>query len=115
MDFFYLRFLWKVIRGRSLTFALIMAMGFIGFSLAGALRSVFQMLGFAWPLAWIAGGIAIAMLAKYEHKFPLSDKFRFKLSIAVIICSLAASFMLNSYENKLTKDIPIYNLDTVQD
>ena len=112
MDFFYLRFLIKVIRGNSLMFSVIIAVGFIGFSVFGELRSVFRGIGLAWPIAWIISVLFVGYLAKNEHKVQLRPKFKLYLSLSVIGFGICSSFILGAYERSLTKDIPRYDLDT---
>ena len=112
MDFLYLRFLIKVIRGNSLMFSVIIALGFIGFSVFGELRSVFRGVGIAWPIAWIISVLLVGYLAKNEHKIQLRPKFKLYLSLSVIGFGILSSFILGAYENSLTKEIPGYDLDT---
>lgn len=112
MDFLYLRFLIKVIRGNSLMFSIVIALGFIGFSVFAELRSTFRGIGLAWPIAWIISVLFVGYLAKNENKIQLRPKFKLYLSLSVIGFGIFSSFILGAYERSLTKDIPSYDLDT---
>lgn len=112
MDFFYLRFLVKVIKGNSLLFSLVIALGFIGVSVFGEVRSLFQEVGLAWPIAWIGSVFLVGFLAKQENRIQLGTKFKLYLSLILIGVGIASSFFLGAYEKALMKDIPTYDLDT---
>ncbi len=112
MDFFYLRFLIKVLKGNSLLFSLIIALGFIGFSVFGEIRSTFRSVGIAWPLAWIGSIVLVTYLAKQETKLKLRPKFKLTFCLGVVSFGILSSFILGAYEESLMKDIPKYDLDT---
>ena len=112
MDFFYLRFLIKVIKGNSLLFSLIIALGFIGFSVFGEIRSTFRSVGIAWPLAWIGSIILVTYLAKQETRLKMRPKFKLIFCLSVVAFGILSSFILGAYEKSVMKDIPKYDLDT---
>lgn len=112
MDFFYLRFLIKVIKGNSLLFSLIIALGFIGFSVFGEIRSTFRSVGIAWPIAWIGSIILVTYLAKQETRLKMRPKFKLVFCLSVVAFGILSSFILGAYEKSLMKDIPKYDLDT---
>lgn len=112
MDFFYLRFLLKVIKGNSLLFSLIIALGFIGFSVFGEIRSTFRSVGFAWPLAWIGSIVLVTYLAKQESRLKLRPKFKLIFCLSVVAFGILSSLLLGAYERAVMKDIPKYDLDT---
>jgi ABC-type uncharacterized transport system permease subunit len=112
MDFFYLRFLLKVLKGKSLMFSLVIALGFIGFSVFSEIRSVFRDVGIAWPIAWIGSIILVTYLAKQEHRLVMHPKFKLYFCLGVVAFGILSSFLLGFYENSLMKDIPSYDLDT---
>lgn len=93
-------------------FSLIIALGFIGFSVFGELRSAFRGIGLAWPIAWIGAALFVAYLAKNEHRIKLDKKFKLYLSLSVIAVGILSSYLLGIYEKALIKDIPRYELDT---
>ena len=115
MNFIYLRFLRKVLKGHSLLFSLIIALGLIGFSVSGEIRSLFGDLGISWPLAWVGSGFLVTYLAKREHRLKIGSKFKLYLCFGLIAFGLISSYLLGVYEKTLMKDIPPYDLDTSLD
>ncbi|MCZ6674263.1 MAG: hypothetical protein O7C75_15145 [Verrucomicrobia bacterium] len=93
-------------------FSLIIALGFIGFSVSGKIRSLFRDAGMAWPIAWISSVLFVGYLAKKENRIQLRPKFKLYLSLSIIAFGIVSSFMLGAYENALIKHIPRYDLDT---
>ncbi|MDA0349599.1 MAG: hypothetical protein O3C43_18760 [Verrucomicrobia bacterium] len=93
-------------------FSLIIALGFIGFSVFGEIRSIFHGVGFAWPLAWIVSVLFVGYLAKNESRIKLRSKFKLYLSLSVIGFGILSSYILGAYENALFDGIPKYDLDT---
>ena len=112
MDLFYLRFLSKVIKGNSLLFSLVIALGFIGFSVFGEIRSIFRSVGIAWPIAWIGSGFLVTFLAKQESRLKIRPTFKLCFCLGLVTFGILSSFMLGAYEKSLMKDIPHYDLDT---
>jgi len=93
-------------------FSLVIALGFIGFSVFGEVRSIFRGFGFAWPLAWLISVLLVRYLAKNESRIKQEAKFKLYLSLSVIGFGILSSYILGAYENALFDSIPKYDLDT---
>jgi hypothetical protein len=112
MDFFYLRFLTKVVKGHSLLFSMVIALGFIGFSVFGEIRSIFRSVGIAWPIAWNGSAFLVTYLAKQESRLKIRPKFKLCFCLGLVTFGILSSFILGVYEKSLMQDIPHYDLDT---
>ncbi|MGJ3241678.1 MAG: hypothetical protein ACFE0O_01795 [Opitutales bacterium] len=90
MNPFSLRLLWKAIRGRSLTFALLFAMVLLGYSGFGLMKSVFLAMPFlpVW-MAYVLPFVIIGLLARFEPKLMPDPRRRRILSFGVVGLSIA--------------------------
>jgi hypothetical protein len=59
--------LWKALRGHSVTFAVLMAFGLLGFSVIRWVKLGLHAVGAPWLLVLVLPGVFIGLLARWEH------------------------------------------------
>lgn len=94
MNPFDLRWLWRAIRGRSVTFALVFFLAVAGLSAPRLIRGLLEPLPLPWLIGWIAPLIFLALLAKLEPKLIPSEKHRSRVALGVIVAALAFVFIV---------------------
>jgi hypothetical protein len=70
--------LWKSLRGHSVTFAMLIAFGLLGFSVIRWMKQGLDAVGTPWLAVFVLPGILIGMLAKHERVW-IPDEARRKL------------------------------------
>jgi hypothetical protein len=95
--------LWRAVRGRSLTFAVLFAGGLFGFSLLGSLRHFLHRLGAPWYVWLLVPFAVIALLARKEADWmpdPAKRQrwSRWILGGAIVLALLLAKFAARSPE-----------------
>lgn len=94
MNIFDLRWLWRALRGRSVTFALVFFLAVVGFSTPRLIRGVLEPLPLPWLIVWIAPLIFLAFLAKLEPKLIPSEIHRRRLALGLVAAALIFFFVV---------------------
>lgn len=94
MNLLDLRWLWRALRGRSVTFALVFFLAVVGFSAPRLIRGVLEPLSLPWLLAWIAPLILLAFLARLEPKLIPSETHRRRLALGLVTAALIFFFVV---------------------
>jgi hypothetical protein len=68
-SWFGLAWLWRALRGRSVTFAALFALMVLGASVFGGMREGLRWAGAPWLVAFLLPGLLIALLARKEQQW----------------------------------------------
>ncbi|TVR48908.1 MAG: hypothetical protein EA425_13410 [Puniceicoccaceae bacterium] len=91
---FDLRWVWKAIRGHSLTFAVVFVAAVCGLPLFRFLRSIFEGLALPWLLVWILPLVVITVVARLERRWLPDEKKRRGYALALVLLGLVVAFVL---------------------
>jgi polyferredoxin len=107
MNPFSLRLLWKAIRGRSLTFALLFATVLLGYSGFGLMKSLFLAIPVlpVW-MAYVLPFVVIGLLARFEPRLLPDPRRRAILSFGVVGLSIALTYSVWRWEQAVTPEPP---------
>jgi hypothetical protein len=94
MNFLDLRWLWRALRGRSVTFALVFLLAMVGLSAPRAIRNLLEVLSLPWLIAWIAPLILLGLLAKLEPRLIRSEKIRGRIALGLVAAGLVFVFVI---------------------
>jgi hypothetical protein len=86
--------LWKGLRGQSVTFAALFALGVLGLSIVRVLRHVLSALGAPWYLWLLLPVILVGGLARREHQWMPNEQMRRRWSRGLIFGSLGISLLI---------------------
>lgn len=86
--------LWKGLRGHSVTFAALFALGSLGLSVAHLIRRVLGFFGAPWLLIFLIPIIAVTIIANHEHEWMPDPVKRKRWARGLILGALAISFGL---------------------
>ncbi len=93
MNPFDLRWLWRAVRGHSLTLALVFLLTVIGLSTPDLIRRGLAPLDLSWWMLWLAPLIVIWLMMRLEPVFVPSEKLRRWLALGVVLVALAVVFV----------------------
>lgn len=94
MNPFDLRWLWRAIRGHSLTFALIFLLTMVGVSATDLIRSGLEPLDLSWWTVWLAPLVLIWIMLRLEPVIVPSAKLRRWIALGLVALALAVVFVL---------------------
>jgi hypothetical protein len=94
MNPFDLRWLWRAIRGHSLTFALIFLLTMVGVSATDLIRSGLEPLALSWWTVWLAPLVLIWVMLRLEPVIVPSAKLRRWIALGLVALALAVVFVL---------------------
>ncbi len=94
MNPFDLRWLWRAVRGRSVTFALVFFLAVVGLSAPRLIRGLLEPLSLPWLVGWIAPLILLGLLAKLEPKLIPVEKHRVRIALGLIVAALVFVFVV---------------------
>lgn len=107
MNPFSLRLLWKAIRGRSLTFALLFAMVLLGYSGFGLMKSLFLAIPVlpVW-MAYVLPLVIIGLIARFEPRLLPDPRRRAILSFGVVFFSIGLAYIVWRWEQAVQAEPP---------
>ena len=94
MNPFAISWLWRGLRGNSVTFALLFASCLLGWSVAGALGRLLARLGVHWLYAFILPALFFLWLAKREERFIPEEKKRKLYARGLILGSIGVALLI---------------------
>ena len=94
MNPFAISWLWRGLRGNSVTFALLFATFVLGWPVSGALGRLLARLGVHWLYALILPALFFIWLAKREERFITEEKKRKLYARGLILGSLGVALLL---------------------
>jgi hypothetical protein len=94
MNPFDLRWLWRAIRGHSLTFALIFLLTMVGVSATDLIRSSLEPLNLSWWTASLAPLVLIWIMLRLEPVIVPSAKLRRWIALGVVALALTVVYAL---------------------
>jgi hypothetical protein len=97
---------WKVLRGHSVTFAVLFACWLLGFSILGALRHFLRDLGAPWYAWLLVPVIALVFLAKKETEWIPELAARKKWARRIFFGSLVLAMLLAFFGPDSNDDNP---------
>jgi len=86
--------LWKALRGQSVTFAALFALSVLGLSVVRVVRHLLAALGAPWLLLFLLPMIAIGMVARREREWMPDEEQRKRWSRRLVFGSLGLSVLL---------------------
>jgi amino acid transporter len=94
MNPFDVTFLWRAVRGYSLTFAALFSLGLLGFSYRSAIRGIFEALSLPWIVSFMLPFAAVMVLVRYERRWLPDVKLRRRLALGTLAASAALALAL---------------------
>lgn len=99
--------LFRAVRARSLTFAVLFAVGLLGgFSITRWLRSSLASFGFWFPLVWLAPVFLCGWLARHESRLPLRPEFKRRCAFLLVFGALTLTALLWRYQREMSERFP---------
>jgi hypothetical protein len=89
--------LWRALRGKSVTFAALFACGVLGLSIVGEFRHLLSRLGAPWYVWLILPMIAVAVLARKESEWLPDVDERRKWSKRLVFGSIILSLVIAKF------------------
>ncbi len=86
-----LSWIWKALRGRSVTFAALFALTLAGFSVLGWLKAALQAAGASWWMLLVLPTILLAVLARKETDWIPDEEVRRRWARGLIFGSIFAA------------------------
>lgn len=92
--------IWRVWRGRSVTFAVLFAFGLLGFSILAALRQLLRGIGAPWFVWLILPFVVVVLLSRKEAEWMPDPLERRKWALRIILWSIGLSLLVAMFGPK---------------
>lgn len=92
--------LWKALRGQSVTFAALFALSILGLSVVRAFRSLLSAIGAPWLLLFILPAIAIGLVARREREWMPDEEQRKRWSRRLVFGAIGLAVLLALFAPK---------------
>lgn len=86
--------LWKALRGQSVTFAALFALSILGLSVVRAFRHLLSALGAPWLLLFLVPALAIGAIARRESEWMPEEEQRKRWSRRLVFGAIGLSVLL---------------------
>jgi hypothetical protein len=96
---------WRALRGHSVTFAALFALGILGVSVVGWFRHVLRELGLPWWVWLVLPAVAVAVLARKEKRWLPEEERRRKWARGVVAVAIAAVMLMAKFSPKETEPV----------
>lgn len=92
--------LWRALRGRSVTFAVLFSCGILGLSIVGEFRHLLSRLGAPWYVWLVLPIVAVTLVARKEAEWLPEEEDRRKWSRWLVFGAVALALLISRFHHE---------------